>query len=471
MSAGKDDPENLTLVDDLVEEDSPLVESADGNLSRRMKRPQTARERLAACFSLEAFCLVLAEYTICAPKYIFQLFPLCGCCPARDPFPRQTCPCPPNTRSMNIIAAVWHLLLAIFALIALLIQSSTPNGEQRLFRVTLEWSMPVRDFTAPEYQLPQVQDWLNNRCLNDDGSLTCPGQNSEESIFDFFDCVLAQNGTTQDTVQDAFSLATPTKRESYEFPFAFYILYLVIAFSLITSIFHLSLATCCFSFYESELKQKRQIIRWIEYTITASIMMFVVLQLNSVTDPFILGSAVCLVASYNTLGAALEYPAVKQYGARCYFYIISMLGFAMTFLTGFLYYYAAVSPWLDIKGCSAWGDLFNFITVAVWSLFLSYLTFPLLDTIKHVFLCCTERGAFGYAENSAMIVLDEADEELTCCARCFVGKNEKLRGIALHEKRRIDAYRCVEVGYIILSFVSKTILVAVVGIAALGRGG
>ena len=70
-----------------------------------------------------------------------------------------------------------------------------------------------------------------------------------------------------------------------------------------------------------------------------------------------------------------------------------------------------------------------------------------------------------------MVVLDEPDDELTCCWRCCVDKNEKLRGIELHEKRRVDVYRCTEVGYIILSFVSKTILVVIVGSASLGRGG
>jgi len=465
--AAKDD-ENLTLVDD---EESPLVENEDGNLQRRMKKTLSARERLKECFTCEAFCLVTAEYLFCWPRYVCDLFGLIGCCPKTEPFPRKSCPCPPNTRTMNLIAAIWHLLLAIFATIALLIQSSTPRGEQRLFKLTLEWSMPVRDFTTAEYQLPRVQDWLNNRCLLDDGSYTCPGKNSDESIFDFFNCVLDQNTTTRDTVNDAFSLASPTKRESYEFPFPFYILYLVIAFSLITSISHFSLATCCFNFYESELKQKRQPLRWLEYSVTASIMMIIVLQLSNVTDPFILGSSFLLVASYNTFGAAMEYPPVKNYFVRVWFYAISTLGFAMTFLTSFLYYYAAISPWLDLGECSAWGDIFGFIGIAVWSLFGSYLTFPILDTIKHVFLCCTERGMLGYGEDEAMVTLDEPDDELTCCWRCFVDKNEKLRGIALHEQRRIDAYRCAEVGYIILSFVSKTILVVIVGASALNRGG
>ena len=78
---------------------------------------------------------------------------------------------------------------------------------------------------------------------------------------------------------------------------------------------------------------------------------------------------------------------------------------------------------------------------------------------------------FGYNEDEAMITLDDPDDELLCCWRCFVDKNEKLRGVALHEKRRVDAYRCAEVGYIILSFVSKTILVVIVGASALNRGG
>lgn len=466
--AAKDDPENLTLVDD---EEAPFVDSADGNLQRRMRKRPSARELLKQCFTCEAFCFVLLDYLFCWPRYACELFGACGCCPKTEPLPRATCPCPPNTRTANLIAAVWHLLLAIFATIALLIQSSTPRGEQRLFQLTLEWSMPVRDFATAEYDSPMVQDWLQNRCLLDDGTYTCPGKNDDETIFDFFNCVLDQNTTTTDTVSSAFDLASPTKRESYEFPVPIYILYLVIAFSLITSIFHLSLATCCFSFYESELREKRQPLRWFEYSITASIMMVIVLQLNNVTDPFILGSAVCLVASYNTLGAAMEYPAVKNWGVRVWFYAVSTLGFAMTFLTGFLYYYAAISPWMDVGGCAAWQDIFGFVGIAVWTLFGSYLTFPLLDTVKHAFLCCTERGVFGYSEDEAMVTLDEPDDDLTCCWRCFVDKNPSIRGIALHEKRRVDAYRCAEVGYIILSFVSKTILVGIVGIAALNRGG
>ena len=134
--AAKDDPENLTLVDD---EEAPFVESEDGNLQRRMKKTLSARERLRACFDCSTFMFVLADYLFCWPRYACELFGLCGCCPKQEPFPRATCPCPPNTRTANIIAAIWHLLLAIFATVALLVQRSTPRGEQRLFRLTLEW--------------------------------------------------------------------------------------------------------------------------------------------------------------------------------------------------------------------------------------------------------------------------------------------------------------------------------------------
>ena len=68
--AAKDDPENLTLVDD---EEAPFVESEDGNLQRRMKKTPSARERLRACFDCSTFMFVLADYLFCWPRYALSL--------------------------------------------------------------------------------------------------------------------------------------------------------------------------------------------------------------------------------------------------------------------------------------------------------------------------------------------------------------------------------------------------------------
>ena len=139
-----------------------------------------------------------------------------------------------------------------------------------------------------------------------------------------------------------------------------------------------------------------------------------------------------------------------------------------------MFYYRAIAPWLDLNAdghiCSAWADLFGFVGIVVWAPLLSYLTFPLNDTIKHVFPCCTQRGCCGQDENEAFISLDEPDDDVNCCMRCFYEEHKGVRGLQLHEKRRQDCYKFFEVMYIILSFVSKTILVVIVMWSALQRG-
>ena len=120
--------------------------------------------------------------------------------------------------------------------------------------------------------------------------------------------------------------------------------------------------------------------------------------------------------------------------------------------------------------CAAYDELFLFVSVGIWSLLGTYLTFPILDIFKHTYLCCTERGCCGQERNTALVVHSEPDDDLNCIWRCCLKPHRQFRGVELHEKRRIDCYKSYEIGYIVLSFLSKTILVGVVASAALMRG-
>ena len=444
-----------------------------------MKKSGGTRGRLKACFTCEALCLVILDFFFCWPRYLCDN--ICNACPKVDCckclgccWPACKCKdaCPPNLRTINIIAGTWHALLAIFGLVAFFVQASTDSGKSRLFQVVLDWEFPERDFSTIEYQNPMVQNFLNNTCTNPDGSITCPAQNDAQDFFTWSSCARSQANSTM--VDDAFRLATPLKRYEEDFNGEFFVVYLVIAFSAITAFAHFSIATCCYSYYRDELKQFRQPLRWLEYSITASIMMVVVLLLCNMTNAFILAATLLLTMSYNSFGAAMEYPSVKLWAIRFWFYMVSTIGFAFSFFVAFIYYYRAIAPWLDLNSdgytCSAWEDLFGFVAIVVWSLFLSYLTFPLNDTAKHVFLCCTERGCCGQDENEAFISLDQPDEDVNCCLRCFYDEHKGVRGQDLHEIRRQDCYRFFEVMYIILSFISKTILVVIVMYSALMRG-
>ena len=465
--------------EDSFEEDEGDVELSlvdrDSNTFQSMKKNGGPRGRLKACFTCEALCLVILDFFFCWPRYlcdsICKSCPKVDCCKCFGCCPALRCG-PPNLRTINFIAGVWHALLAIFGLIGFFIQSSSEVGRARLFQVNLDWEFPERDFSQPEYQSKMVKDFLNNTCTQPDGTITCPAQNSNEDFFTWSSC--ARGNSTDTMVNDAFRLATPLKRYEENFNGEFYVVYLVIAFSTLTSIAHFSIATCLYNYYRSELDKFRQPLRWLEYSITASIMMAVVLLLCNMTNAFILGAVLLLTMSYNSFGAAMEYPSIDQWAVRFWFYMISTLGFVFSFFVAFMFYYRAIAPWLDLNDdgytCSAWGDLFGFVGIVVWSLFISYLTFPLNDTVKHVFLCCTQRGCCGQDENEAFISLDEPDDDVNCCLRCFYQQHKGVRGMQLHEKRRQDCYRFFEVMYIILSFVSKTILVVIVMYSALQRG-
>ncbi len=473
-----------------------LVEDEDVEMSmlnRNKKNNETIKEisprsRYLECFTCSAFCMVLLDYLFCWPRHLTKAFAWCGLCPRADccdgfPLCRDICArfgwrckckrcCPPNLRTCNLMASCCHLLLGLFGLIGFLMQSSTEAGKERLFLVQLEWEFPERDFSGPQYQVPQVQNYLNNTCVTPEGTLICPGQNADQTFWDFADCIRPQTNESQ--ISSAFRLATPRKKYEETFNDEFYVIYLPIAFSAITFLFHISLATCLKSSYDYELSMFRQPFRWVEYSITASIMMVNVLLLNNVTDLFILSGIVLLTVSYNSFGGAMEYPSPKDWCPRLWFYTVSTLGFAFSFLVTFLYYYRAISPWMELKDdgytCAAWGDLFGYVQIIVWGLFGSYLTFPINDTVKHVYLCCTERGCCGMPMNEALLVQTEPDDDLTCCWRCCLDEHKSIRGLELHEARRKDCYRCFESLYIFLSFVSKSFLVINIMIAALMRG-
>lgn len=465
--------------DDEGDVELSLVDRKNTNKDfKKMKKSGGTRGKLKACFTCEALCLVILDFAFCWPRYLCESIckscPKVDCCKCFGCFPTCKCNdcCPPNLRTINIVAGFWHLLLTIFGAVGFFIQSSTDAGKSRLFQVNLDWEFPERNFTNSAYQTTAIKNFLNNTCMQEDGSMTCPGQNVNEDFFTWSSC--ARRNSTNTMVNDAFRLATPVKRYEETFNGEFYVVYLVIAFSAITSFAHFSIGTCLYDYYITELKQFRQPLRWLEYSITASVMMVIVLLLCNMTNAFILGASLLLTMSYNSFGAAMEYPSVKLWAVRCWFYIISTLGFAYTFFIAFMFYYRAIIPWLELVDdgytCSAWGDLFGFVGIVVWSLFISYLTFPLNDTIKHVFLCCTERGCCGQDENEAFMSLDEPDEDVNCCMRCFYKEHKGVRGQDLHEKRRQDCYLFFEFCYIMLSFFSKTILVAIVMSSALMRG-
>lgn len=82
--------------------------------------------------------------------------------------------------------------------------------------------------------------------------------------------------------------------------------YLIAAFFFISAIAHGLVATVYRNRYEADLKKKVNKMRWIEYSLSASIMMVAIAVLSGVTDLSLLIAIFALDAVMNLLGLAME---------------------------------------------------------------------------------------------------------------------------------------------------------------------
>jgi len=201
--------------------------------------------------------------------------------------------------------------------------------------------------------------------------------------------------------------------------------------------------------YLFELDNGIQIYRWIEYCITASIMFIIVLQLNRVSDLWILITAYLMSAGYNIFGMAIDNTDNWLFVAA--YWDISFAMFAAQFAVLYYNQQYTIQPFLEdsLASRDLWAQLFAFVQAVNWGIFVTYLTFPIVNLIQqiHRIKCCGQ------------------EKIRTCCG-------DKKRGEETEEEFesrsiRNNTYRS-EVAYIWLSFTAKAQMVFFVfwGVAA-----
>ena len=236
---------------------------------------------------------------------------------------------------------------------------------------------------------------------------------------------------------------------------------LIFTFSAITSFFHFLLGYIGYveigsnsimfinvemSYIENILKGKSP-FRWLEYSITATIMFTIVLSLNRVTDIFIVIFAGFVSIMYNTFGAAIDYIPDENFCVICWMWAISAIGYIGQFVLVFFYYSLAIAPYVSSDNNTAnelWGQLFNLVLIVNVGLFFSFSLFPLLN----IFHQC----------NRFQDRCKKNKSEKGCCDYPSDGQNRKGKCMAR-----------VELWYIILSFISKTLLTLTVLIGSIDR--
>ena len=227
----------------------------------------------------------------------------------------------------------------------------------------------------------------------------------------------------------------------------------VVFFCLVTALFHLILLwggyahtgrddhfewRRCAVPYWKWIQQGRQPLRWAEYSITASVMIVLILSINRVTDIYQIAYSFILMELINSFGAGIDY--TNSPVICLWFWVCSGTAFFWQWVLIFNSYFQTIKPYVERRenftADLLWKQLFDFITPLNWVILLSFSSFAVVNLIHQ---CYRFRG---------------------CLDRSLRPK-EEVTG----ETRTRLMFKA-EVAYIFLSFLSKGLLVIIVSAAA-----
>lgn len=236
-----------------------------------------------------------------------------------------------------------------------------------------------------------------------------------------------------------------------------YLWWLVEMFTLTTCGFHFFLAwsaangpkqtrcrgCSCTAPYYHWITLGRSPLRWAEYSTTAALMIVMVLVINRVTDVYTLVFNFIIMQLLNTFGASMDYTSNPVLVA--WYWFCSAAAFAWVFVLLFFSFYETISPYLTrtdtYDADELWGGLFGFIDILNWSIFLSFSSFAVCNAVHQ----CLRFGG------------------------CFLCGPESCLKSEVDPPRRETLMLWAEVTYIVLSIVSKGLLVTILSVGAAMR--
>lgn len=336
---------------------------------------------------------------------------------------------------LNVAASVLHAIFAIMTLITGLAGNSP-------FQIVVTRSLPI---------VPDPIPFPFN-------STDCGGETYDD-VFKWFKCIrdtygeqykaglVEQNGYSVISEESGSpDTVMPPFETSYLLTNEWQMWTLIFAFCLLTSLSHALIAWPIREAYEYWLTQDRQPLRYLEYSITASIMFVIVLALTRVTDLYLLLANALLMCCVNVFGGVIEWISLglpveftpRPSTIRAWAWATSGLVFVFQFWQLWDIYDKTVEPWLDENNETSelMGQLFGFVTILNSVILACFLTFPIVNLVQ--FLYYTNAG----------------------CRKCMQRASTSNLYFALR----------FEAAYIFCSLIAKAALVIIVFVAAVQRG-
>ena len=283
---------------------------------------------------------------------------------------------------LNIAAAVLHGILAIMILSVGLAGNSP-------FQIVVTENLPI---------VPSPIPYPFN-------TTTCDGKIYED-VFKWFRCIRTNNNYTKDLVRDQGYVdisENPTSPDAIMPPFqTTYLLTnewqmwtLIFAFAALTSLSHTLIAGPLKPAYEYWLSRNTQPLRYLEYSITASIMFVIVMALTRITDIYLLMANALLMCIVNVFGGVIEWVTLgievdftpRPITIRLWAWVLSATVFVFQFWQLWSIYGKTVAPWINEESETAplMEQLFGFVTILNSTILGCFLTFPVVNSVQFLY--------------------------------------------------------------------------------------
>lgn len=311
-------------------------------------------------------------------------------------------PCRGTDREVAPVSTAWNLTAALFHFVFAVVMVALAETKGAPFVVKMErmWREPRFDAPIRGTNMTIGELIFDNPLCGGKDYVECK-RRDECSIFDWFDCLKGQS--TGDTTGDNwivdsndiegrfYDLAPQTVAKPRVWVF-------LLVFELLTALFHYGAARLWENTYQKMLHMKMQPFRWLEYSLTSSIMLLCLYALSRVTDVYLLWANFGL-SVFLELGGGLcfelfgflrreykldqEVDAVLFY-ARWGFYLMSVGVFAFNIALVWDAFTTILDPYLHLVTAPLWDELFSWIRVLNISLLGLYSVFPVIHLFEFV---------------------------------------------------------------------------------------
>lgn len=283
---------------------------------------------------------------------------------------------------LNIAAAVLHAILGIMIL-------AVGLGGNSPFNIVVTRNLPI---------VPEPIPFPFN-------TTKCQGETYDD-VFKWFKCIRNNYDYKKQLIEDSnYNIVTgnPTSPDAIIPPYETSFLVtnewqmwtLIFLFCVLTTISHTLIAWPLKSAYEYWLSRNTQPLRYLEYSITSSIMFVIVLALTRVTDIYLLLANALLMCTVNVFGGVIEWITLglpveftpRPWAIRAWAWAISGTVFVFQFWQLWDIYQQTIEPWLNESNQTSelMQQLFGFVTILNTVILGCFLTFPIVNIVQFLY--------------------------------------------------------------------------------------